>query len=163
MSKVKGVTKEEVAKHKSLGDIWVLIHGKVYDVSNFKDHPGGYNIFLDYAGGDSTTAFEEAGHGDDARMQMNEFYIGPLVHENERVITEDELRLHNSENDCWIVVHDNVYDVSKFKTHPGGFTILAANAGKVATEGFEDAQHSPTALAQMKEYYVGKYKPVIYT
>lgn len=162
MSKSKGVTKQELAKHKTLGDMWVLIHGKVYDVSNFKDHPGGYNIFLDYAGGDATTAFEEAGHGDDARMQMNEFYLGPLVHEDERMIGDDELRSHNSENDCWIVVHGNVYDVSKFKTHPGGFTILAANAGKDATEGFEDAQHTPTALTLMKDYYIGKYNPVIY-
>jgi hypothetical protein len=30
---------EEIAEHNQAGDLWLLIHNKVYDVSSFK-HPG---------------------------------------------------------------------------------------------------------------------------
>ena len=48
----------EVAKHDTPDDCWVVIHGKVYDVTKFLDrHPGGYEI-LSGAGGDMTEIFE---------------------------------------------------------------------------------------------------------
>jgi cytochrome b involved in lipid metabolism len=48
----------------------------------------------------------------------------------------DEVRKHNKPNDMWIVVNDNVYDVTQFKkTHPGGHRILEFFAGQDATVG----------------------------
>lgn len=42
---------QEVQKHQSPGDLWVVIHGKVYDVSDFMDeHPGGSDVLMDVAG-----------------------------------------------------------------------------------------------------------------
>ena len=42
-----------------IDDIWVIIHGKVYDLTNFlPEHPGGQKIILKYAGKDATSAFE---------------------------------------------------------------------------------------------------------
>lgn len=39
MSKI--ISKDEVAKHKTATDCWIIVNGKVYDVSGFlKDHPG---------------------------------------------------------------------------------------------------------------------------
>ena len=35
-------TKEEVLKHNKNGDAWLIIDDKVYDVSDWTDHPGGY-------------------------------------------------------------------------------------------------------------------------
>eukprot|EP00276_Gloeochaete_wittrockiana_P019051 CAMPEP_0184356640 /NCGR_PEP_ID=MMETSP1089-20130417/103960_1 /TAXON_ID=38269 ORGANISM="Gloeochaete wittrockiana, Strain SAG46.84" /NCGR_SAMPLE_ID=MMETSP1089 /ASSEMBLY_ACC=CAM_ASM_000445 /LENGTH=41 /DNA_ID= /DNA_START= /DNA_END= /DNA_ORIENTATION= len=38
----KKYTLAEISKHTSDNDCWILIHGKVYDVTDFlDDHPGG--------------------------------------------------------------------------------------------------------------------------
>ncbi|MFH4975921.1 hypothetical protein AB6A40_002630 [Gnathostoma spinigerum] len=47
--------------------------------------------------------------------------------------TEDEVLKHNSANDLWIIVSDNVYDMTKYyNEHPGGDAMLRY-AGKEAT------------------------------
>lgn len=44
---VKFFTKEEVAKHNSEEDCWLIIHGNVYDVSDYVgEHPGGGDLLL---------------------------------------------------------------------------------------------------------------------
>ena len=44
---VRIFTKAEVAKHDTVGDCWMIINGKVYDVTPFVDeHPGG-DILMD--------------------------------------------------------------------------------------------------------------------
>lgn len=54
--KLKG---EEVAKHNSDRDCWVIIHGRAYDVTDFKEeHPGGKNIIMKWAGKDATETYE---------------------------------------------------------------------------------------------------------
>ncbi|VDK20337.1 unnamed protein product [Taenia asiatica] len=58
----------------------------------------------------------------------------------------EEVKKHNSENDCWIIIHDKVYDVSKFlDQHPGGDFVILENGGGYATEAFEDVGHSEAA------------------
>ena len=48
-------TREEIAKHTTADDCWVILFGKVYDVTNFlPDHPGGTEAPLLLAGGDAT-------------------------------------------------------------------------------------------------------------
>mmetsp|Transcript_43563 Transcript_43563/g.60486 ORF Transcript_43563/g.60486 Transcript_43563/m.60486 type:complete len:236 (-) Transcript_43563:1045-1752(-) len=48
----------EIIKHDKPGDCWVVIHGKVYDVTDFVNvHPGGPMIY-DGAGGDCTPMWE---------------------------------------------------------------------------------------------------------
>ena len=60
----------------------------------------------------------------------------------------------------WFVLHDKVYDVTKFlDEHPGGEEILVENSGKISTEEFEDVGHSSDARDMMKEYYIGDLHP----
>lgn len=52
------LTGEEVAKHGSREDCWVIIHGRAYDVTDFMpDHPGGPKIILKWAGKDATEEY----------------------------------------------------------------------------------------------------------
>ncbi|KAI0036141.1 FMN-dependent dehydrogenase-domain-containing protein [Vararia minispora EC-137] len=49
----------EVATHNSRASCWIIVHGKVYDVTDFLDeHPGGSKIILKYAGKDATCEYE---------------------------------------------------------------------------------------------------------
>eukprot|EP00299_Pterocystis_sp_00344_P001476 c11314_g1_i1.p1 GENE.c11314_g1_i1~~c11314_g1_i1.p1 ORF type:complete len:524 (+),score=111.16 c11314_g1_i1:34-1572(+) len=49
----------------------------------------------------------------------------------------EEVRQHNKDTDCWIVIDNKVFDVTKFaKMHPGGKALLYDNGGKDATEAF---------------------------
>ncbi|MCJ1471303.1 hypothetical protein MMC07_009951 [Pseudocyphellaria aurata] len=50
---------DEIAKHDTDKDCWVIIHGRAYDVTDFKEeHPGGKNIILKWAGKDATDTYE---------------------------------------------------------------------------------------------------------
>lgn len=54
-----GYTMAEVAKHNTASDCWVVLGGKVYDVTNFlDDHPGGKRAITLYAGKDATEEFD---------------------------------------------------------------------------------------------------------
>jgi cytochrome b involved in lipid metabolism len=68
-----------------------------------------------------------------------------------------EVEGHRDKKSCWIVISDNVYDVTKFlEEHPGGEEVLLEQAGKDATENFEDVGHSTDARTMMKDYLVGE-------
>ncbi|KAI1235650.1 hypothetical protein IHE44_0002535, partial [Lamprotornis superbus] len=101
-------TLEEVAKRNSSREAWLVIHGRVYDVTRFlaeavpgivaltvdraqpttdnratPGHPGGEEVLLEQAGRDATESFEDVGHSTDAREMLKQYYIGE-VHPNDR-------------------------------------------------------------------------------
>lgn len=52
------ITRAEVAKHITREDCWVIVNGKVLDVSEFlPDHPGGAQAILVFAGKDASEEF----------------------------------------------------------------------------------------------------------
>ncbi|KAI8629063.1 ferredoxin reductase-like protein [Xylariaceae sp. FL1651] len=70
---------KEVAAHNSPADTWMVIHGQVYDVTNYlQDHPGGAEVLVEYAGKDATEAFDNAGHSEDASEIMAKYRVGKL-------------------------------------------------------------------------------------
>jgi hypothetical protein len=51
MTTTSTYTLEECSKHATEKDCWLIIHGNVYDVTNFLDeHPGGYDIVVSNSG-----------------------------------------------------------------------------------------------------------------
>ncbi|KAK4697762.1 hypothetical protein P7C71_g340, partial [Lecanoromycetidae sp. Uapishka_2] len=59
LPKEKKWSGEEIAKHNNDKDCWVIIHGRAYDVTEFKEeHPGGKSIILKWAGKDATETYE---------------------------------------------------------------------------------------------------------
>ncbi|XP_024359923.1 cytochrome b5 [Physcomitrium patens] len=68
---------EEVQRHVSPGDCWIIVRGKVYDISTFMDdHPGGDDVLLQAAGRDATEEFDNVGHSKAAIAQMETFHVG---------------------------------------------------------------------------------------
>lgn len=75
--------------------------------------------------------------------------------------TWEEVAKHNKDDDVWIVIHDKVYDVTKYQLeHPGGPIVLMNRAGKNASLAFEQASHSKNAIENvMPKYRIGKIDP----
>ncbi|KAK9090106.1 hypothetical protein Sjap_023283 [Stephania japonica] len=72
-------TMQEAAKHNTSDDCWVVVDGKVYDVTDYLDeHPGGDEVLLKATGKDATDEFEDAGHSKGAIELMQEYCIGEL-------------------------------------------------------------------------------------
>lgn len=77
-------TMEEIAKHSMESDCWLLISGKVYDVTEMVGgHPGGKAI-LEGCGKDATVLFNTrpmgsgTPHSEKANNNLEKFYIGDL-------------------------------------------------------------------------------------
>ncbi|KAE8148614.1 hypothetical protein BDV25DRAFT_157960 [Aspergillus avenaceus] len=72
-------TTAEVASHNRKDDIWIIVHGKVFDITKYlHDHPGGADVLVETAGTDATEAFEDVGHSEDSVEIMQDFLIGTL-------------------------------------------------------------------------------------
>ena len=74
------ITMQEVERHHTPEDCWVVINGKVYDLSTFqKGHPGGSKIITDNAGKDVSNLFNEV-HPKDIvqRLLSPEAFVGVL-------------------------------------------------------------------------------------
>ncbi|XP_071699685.1 cytochrome b5-like [Rutidosis leptorrhynchoides] len=75
----KVVSFEEVSKHNRKTDCWLIISGKVYDVTAFlDDHPGGDDVLVLATEKDATEDFEGVGHSQDAKDMLKDYYVGEL-------------------------------------------------------------------------------------
>jgi len=73
-------TLEEVKKHTTENNLWIIINNNVLDVTDFhRDHPGGSHIILNNAGTDCTELFNDIGHSSDAKKLLDKYKIGILV------------------------------------------------------------------------------------
>ena len=70
-------------------------------------------------------------------------------------ISMEEVEKHNTVDDCWIVSHGKVYDVTKFiNRHPGGKFTIKSNSGKNVSRHFD--YHSKRSHELWKKYLIGK-------
>ncbi|EPZ34355.1 DNA/RNA helicase, DEAD/DEAH box type domain-containing protein [Rozella allomycis CSF55] len=84
LERYKSFTLEQVKDHNKDNDIWLVIHGGVYDISKFlHEHPGGDEVLREQA-----AAFEDIGHSDEARELLKD-YLGSNF-EQEQVLMKKE-------------------------------------------------------------------------
>ena len=65
-----------------------------------------------------------------------------------KLISTSEISKHNSDGDCWIVVDNQVWDITGFAPdHPGGPGIIYKHAGRDATAAYA-AIHAPSIIKE---------------
>ncbi|KAI4146800.1 MAG: hypothetical protein LQ340_005803 [Diploschistes diacapsis] len=72
-------------------------------------------------------------------------------------IPPEVISKHNKSEDCWVIVHNKVYDVTSFlEKHPGGPHIILQYAGLDATTAYDEV-HAPGIIEESlpKEAYKG--------
>jgi cytochrome b involved in lipid metabolism len=77
-------------------------------------------------------------------------------------LTSDEVKKHNSANDCWSIIDGVVYDLTNWvDSHPGGSSRITAICGKDGTSNFL-GQHnnSNSAKSRLKGFELGKLEAV---
>jgi cytochrome b involved in lipid metabolism len=73
--------------------------------------------------------------------------------------TMKEVKKHNTKKNAWIVLYNNVYDITEWiPKHPGG-PIIERYIGKDGTKAFESVGHPPYVLKKVvKPYWIGRLK-----
>jgi len=149
-----GYTKEEVAKHTTKGDCWVILHDRVLNVTNFlSQHPGGELAILTFAGKDASSEFDMIHPPDVISKYAPDAVIGqigggggaaaPAAEEADatggaKAYSKSEVAKHNSKEDVWIMLQGRVLNVTGFiDRHPGGVQAIMNFAGKDATVEWE--------------------------
>lgn len=77
------------------------------------------------------------------------------------IFTLEDLSTHKTAADCWTVIDNNLYDITKFiPMHPGGNIILVA-CGKDSTSDFKNAGvrgHLTKGIALLAGMKIGSLK-----
>ncbi|EGC38284.1 hypothetical protein DICPUDRAFT_76093 [Dictyostelium purpureum] len=75
----KSYTLEEISKHNTPDDFWVIVRGKVYDLGDYlMMHPGGPKLLFKHGGKDATEDFEGMFHSRNAKAILEKFWIGKV-------------------------------------------------------------------------------------
>lgn len=65
----------------------------------------------------------------------------------DRSISVEEISKHNSSDDCWLAIDNEIWDLTEFAPqHPGGAQIILKYAGRDATQPYSEI-HSPSVLS----------------
>jgi len=166
----KGITMEEVKKHSTKEDAWLVVNGDVIDVTKWIPiHPGGEQAVVAYLGQDASDEWNmihkagtieknlvpEGGNGPVLKGKLGGA-AAPVAAAGGAAggsgtaaptgLTLDDVAKHNKESDLWVVVNGKAYDVTKWlHVHPGGVQAITAYAGKDATDEW-NCIHKPGTI-----------------
>lgn len=98
---------DELAKHNKADDLWIAIHGRVFDVTKFaSEHPGGKKVLVNVGGKDATTQFDQF-HKKEVLLKYGpQLYVGKLaapeqikdMREDREPATSKRVELAHTEN-----------------------------------------------------------------
>mmetsp|Transcript_17967 Transcript_17967/g.25948 ORF Transcript_17967/g.25948 Transcript_17967/m.25948 type:complete len:85 (+) Transcript_17967:88-342(+) len=75
----KSLTLFQVSKHKSDDDLYVAVHDRVYNLSQFwRRHPGGEGLIREREGKDVTAEFEAIHHSKVAQDLLRKYEVASL-------------------------------------------------------------------------------------
>ena len=79
VDKTRKISAEEVRKHNTVDDLWIIIDKKVYDVTEYaEEHPGGVAAIAKNAGGDASKGFRGPQHPSRVFDIVDDYMIGVL-------------------------------------------------------------------------------------
>jgi|GEM_PF-409347 len=76
-----------------------------------------------------------------------------------------EIAKHNTSGNCWLLINNEVYDVTSFMAaHPGGAGTIIPNCGKESTQAYNtkgsNKSHSSNANSMLADYFIGNLNQV---
>jgi len=70
--------------------------------------------------------------------------------------TPSDIASHNTQADCWVIVNNNVYNLTSFiPLHSGGQAAIIAQCGKDGTVAFNNGPHNSNTLNAIAPYIIG--------
>lgn len=94
-------TMEEVARHHTEEDLWMVVDCGVYDLTRYVKldkgarHPGGVDILVAFAGSDGTAEFDFINHSKFARRLLTRYRIGKLADgEGKHLLNKEDKTKH---------------------------------------------------------------------
>ena len=132
------ISLEECQQHTREEDCWLVIHGKVLDVTGFLDeHPGGFDILISSTGW--SAFFDQLA----AFLCVLEQPASPLL-------------AHASPRACWLCQGESA------QTHHLVLLSVSTrswwNAGKDASEDFDEIGHSKAAQEMLDKWVIGDFE-----
>lgn len=92
----------------------------------------------------------------EANQVLKKSVSSPFMNSSSNMYSMSEVKKHSSSESAWIIIHDHIYDCTRFlNDHPGGADSILINAGTDCTEEF-DAIHSDKAKKMLEEYRIGE-------
>jgi cytochrome b involved in lipid metabolism len=78
---------------------------------------------------------------------------------SQKEFTQEEVATHNTEQDCWVIVNETIYNLTKFmNNHPGGKQSILNVAGKDGSAIFNAVHGKGPQKFVLKLYKVGVLK-----
>ena len=82
--KSRVISARELASHKTAGDCWMAIEGKVYNFTSYiPNHPAPPSVITEWCGKEATEAFNTKGYGrphsPSAKAMLPEYLVGNLA------------------------------------------------------------------------------------
>lgn len=163
----KTYTLSAVKTHRSAGNCWSVVNGKVYNLTKWiKRHPGGAGVIKSMCGRDATAAFKgQHGFTGKPMSTLAAYRVGTLAKSSPSpspsptaaTLNGALVAKHGTASDCWSIVNGNVYNLTAWiGLHAGGAGVIQAMCGIDGSAAFT-GQHgtAPKPAGKLALYLVG--------